>query len=81
VGLDVLLRGPGTYLTTPALVISTGLTIFIGTAGLPHILMRFFTVPDAKARGWTGLGAEGGPKRGRRRRRAQTAVRTREPVA
>jgi cation/acetate symporter len=41
--------GPGTYLTTPALVISTGLTIFIGTAGLPHILMRFFTVPDAKA--------------------------------
>jgi cation/acetate symporter len=41
--------GPGTYLTTPALVISTGLTIFIGTAGLPHILMRFFTVPDSKA--------------------------------
>jgi cation/acetate symporter len=41
--------GPGTYLTSPALVISTGLTIFIGTAGLPHILMRFFTVPDAKA--------------------------------
>jgi cation/acetate symporter len=41
--------GPGTYLTTPALVISTGLTIFIGTAGLPHILMRFFTVPSAKA--------------------------------
>jgi Na+(H+)/acetate symporter ActP len=41
--------GPGTYLTTPALVISTGLTIFIGTAGLPHILVRFFTVPDSKA--------------------------------
>jgi cation/acetate symporter len=41
--------GPGTYLSTPALVISTGLTIFIGTAGLPHILMRFFTVPDSKA--------------------------------
>ena len=38
-----------TYLATPALVISTGLTIFIGTAGLPHILMRFFTVPDSKA--------------------------------
>ena len=34
---------------TPLLVISTGLTIFIGTAGLPHVLMRFFTVPDAKA--------------------------------
>ena len=41
--------GPGTYLTSPLLVISTGLTIFIGTAGLPHILMRFFTVPDSKA--------------------------------
>src|SRR4051812_29041787 len=32
--------GPGTYLTSPWLVLSTGLTIFIG---------RFFTVPDAKA--------------------------------
>jgi cation/acetate symporter len=41
--------GPGLYLTTPALVISTGLTIFFGTAGLPHILMRFFTVPNGKA--------------------------------
>ena len=41
--------GPGTYLTTPSSCISTGLTIFIGTAGLPHMLMRFFTVPDAKA--------------------------------
>ena len=41
--------GPGLFLTTPALVISTGLTIFLGTAGLPHILMRFFTVPDGKA--------------------------------
>jgi cation/acetate symporter len=41
--------GPGLYLDTPLLVISTGLTIFLGTAGLPHILMRFFTVPDATA--------------------------------
>jgi cation/acetate symporter len=41
--------GPGTYLSTPVLVISTGLTIFVGTAGLPHVLMRFFTVPDSKA--------------------------------
>ena len=40
--------GPGAYLTSPLLVISTGLTIFIGTAGLPHILMRFFTVPDSQ---------------------------------
>jgi cation/acetate symporter len=41
--------GPGLQLDTPLLVISTGLTIFLGTAGLPHILMRFFTVPDARA--------------------------------
>jgi cation/acetate symporter len=41
--------GPGLFLTSPALVISTGLTIFLGTAGLPHILMRFFTVPDGNA--------------------------------
>jgi cation/acetate symporter len=41
--------GSGVYLSTPVLVISTGLTIFIGTAGLPHVLMRFFTVPNAKA--------------------------------
>jgi len=41
--------GSGVFLSTPLLVISTGLTIFIGTAGLPHVLMRFFTVPDAKA--------------------------------
>jgi cation/acetate symporter len=41
--------GSGVFLSTPLLVISTGLTIFIGTAGLPHVLMRFFTVPNAKA--------------------------------
>ena len=41
--------GPGLQLDKPVLVISTGLTIFLGTSGLPHILMRFFTVPDARA--------------------------------
>ena len=41
--------GTGVFLSTPLLVISTGLTIFIGTAGLPHVLMRFFTVPNARA--------------------------------
>jgi cation/acetate symporter len=41
--------GSGTFLDSPILVISTGLTIFIGTAGLPHVLMRFFTVPNARA--------------------------------
>jgi cation/acetate symporter len=41
--------GSGVFLSSPILVISTGLTIFIGTAGLPHVLMRFFTVPNARA--------------------------------
>jgi cation/acetate symporter len=46
-GKDTL--GPGLQFDQPIVLISTGLTIFLGTAGLPHILMRFFTVPDAKA--------------------------------
>ena len=33
----------------PISAISLGLALMFGTAGLPHILMRFFTVPDAKA--------------------------------
>ncbi len=33
----------------PVESISLGLTLMFGTAGLPHILMRFFTVTDAKA--------------------------------
>ncbi len=35
--------------SNPIESISLGLTLMFGTAGLPHILMRFFTVPDAKA--------------------------------
>jgi cation/acetate symporter len=41
--------GPGTFLTSPIDTMSLGLALVLGTAGLPHILMRFFTVPDAKA--------------------------------
>jgi cation/acetate symporter len=41
--------GPGTYLSSPIDTLSLGLALVLGTAGLPHILMRFFTVPDAKA--------------------------------
>lgn len=33
----------------PLSAISLGLAVMFGTCGLPHILMRFFTVPDAKA--------------------------------
>jgi cation/acetate symporter len=40
---------PGTFLTSDIDTISLGLALVLGTAGLPHILMRFFTVPDAKA--------------------------------
>ncbi|MEA2171234.1 MAG: cation/acetate symporter [Solirubrobacteraceae bacterium] len=41
--------GPGLLFTKPLDEISTGLAFLLGTCGLPHILMRFLTVPDAKA--------------------------------
>jgi cation/acetate symporter len=40
---------PGLFLPKPIDTVSLGLALVLGTAGLPHILMRFFTVPDAKA--------------------------------
>jgi cation/acetate symporter len=40
---------PGQLVTSPLEAISLGLALMFGTAGLPHILMRFYTVPDAKA--------------------------------
>ncbi len=43
------IMGPGTFITDPVGAISLGLALMFGTAGLPHILMRFFTVADAKA--------------------------------
>lgn len=39
---------PGLYLKNPIDQISLGMALVLGTAGLPHILMRFFTVPTAK---------------------------------
>lgn len=39
---------PGGLHTAPISGISLGLALMFGTAGLPHILMRFFTVPDVK---------------------------------
>ena len=39
---------PGSLLADPVTAISLGLGLMFGTAGLPHILMRFFTVADAK---------------------------------
>jgi cation/acetate symporter len=40
---------PGGLITSPLEAFSLGLALMFGTAGLPHILMRFYTVPDAKA--------------------------------
>ena len=36
-------------MTDPIDAFSLGLALMFGTAGLPHILMRFYTVPDVKA--------------------------------
>jgi cation/acetate symporter len=41
--------GPGLFLKDPISTVSLGLALVLGTAGLPHVLMRFFTVPEAKA--------------------------------
>jgi cation/acetate symporter len=40
---------PGGLVANPLDAISLGLALMFGTAGLPHILMRFYTVPDARA--------------------------------
>lgn len=42
------IMAPGGLVSDPVSAISLGLALMFGTAGLPHILMRFFTVPDAK---------------------------------
>ncbi len=42
------LFAPGSLLSDPVTAISLGIGLMFGTAGLPHILMRFFTVTDAK---------------------------------
>ncbi|VWB69103.1 cation acetate symporter [Burkholderia lata] len=46
IGLSVM--SPGGFIKDPISAISFGMALMFGTAGLPHILMRFFTVPDAK---------------------------------
>ena len=40
---------PGGLVTNPVDAVSLGLALMLGLLGLPHILMRFYTVPDAKA--------------------------------
>ncbi|MEY3866510.1 MAG: hypothetical protein RLZZ338_401 [Cyanobacteriota bacterium] len=46
-GPDVL--APGKQVANPLDAMSLGMSLMFGTAGLPHILMRFYTVPDAQA--------------------------------
>ena len=45
-GLAIM--GPGGFIKDPISAISFGMALMFGTAGLPHVLMRFFTVPNAK---------------------------------
>jgi len=50
--VEVHPRGPGLFVpgglySDPISVLSLGLAFICGTAGLPHVLMRFFTVPNA----------------------------------
>jgi cation/acetate symporter len=40
---------PGKIVGNPWDAVSLGMALMLGTAGLPHILMRFYTVPDAQA--------------------------------
>ncbi|MCL2725103.1 MAG: cation acetate symporter [Polyangiaceae bacterium] len=46
VGLSIM--GPGGFIKDPISGISFGMALMFGTLGLPHVLMRFFTVPNAK---------------------------------
>jgi len=43
------IMSPGGLVSDPISAVSLGLALIFGTAGLPHILMRFFTVGDVKA--------------------------------
>lgn len=42
------IMAPGGFVADPVSTISLGIALMFGTAGLPHILMRFFTVGDAR---------------------------------
>jgi cation/acetate symporter len=44
----IQIMGPGSLMSDPVSAVSLSLALLFGTAGLPHIMMRFFTVPNAK---------------------------------
>ncbi|MDR1646512.1 MAG: cation acetate symporter [Zoogloeaceae bacterium] len=48
VGRDAGILSPGVLLSDPVSMISLGLALVCGLVGLPHILMRFFTAPNAR---------------------------------
>ena len=50
---------PGGLVTSPLDAVSLGLALMLGLLGLPHILMRFYTVPDARAARVSVLWASG----------------------
>lgn len=45
-GIEIM--SPGGLVSDPVSAVSLGIALMFGTAGLPHILMRFFTVSDSK---------------------------------
>ncbi len=47
-GAGKSIMAPGSFVSNPIDAVSLGLALMFGTAGLPHILMRFFTVSSAK---------------------------------
>lgn len=47
-GKGVAIMAPGGLIKDPVSAVSLGMALIFGTAGLPHILMRFFTVADSK---------------------------------
>lgn len=47
-GKHLAIMSPGGLVSNPVDAISLGMALMLGTAGLPHILMRFFTVADAR---------------------------------
>jgi len=44
----IAIMAPGKLMADPVSAVSLSLALLFGTAGLPHIMMRFFTVPNAK---------------------------------
>lgn len=46
--MGLAIMGPGGFIKDPISAISFGMALMFGTLGLPHVLMRFFTVPNAR---------------------------------